>query len=69
MSNVFVCAECAYPSRLADCCDNPGCLANPRADHAALREIAEKRAKQRAEDEARRAFRASLKRSGFTPSF
>lgn len=68
MSDVFVCEVCTYPSRI-DCCDNPGCLANPKANHAALREMAEKHAKEQAEYEARRAFRASLKRSGFTPGF
>jgi len=66
---VFVCADCTYPSRLPDCCDNPGCMSNPRANHKVLREMAKKAAKQKAEDDARKEFRASLKRSGFTPGF
>jgi hypothetical protein len=66
---MFVCSDCTYPSYLPDCCDNPGCLSNPRANHAALRAMKEEQAKRQAEDEARKAFRASLRRSGFTPTF
>ena len=67
--SVFVCATCAYPSRQPAECDNPGCLANPHANHKALREMAEEHAKQKAEDDARKAFRDRLRRSGFTTSF
>lgn len=68
----FVCKDCSYPSYKADSCDNPACLANPdlsdiHKQH--LRSMAEKAAKEKAEFEARKAFRASLKKSGFTPSF
>ena len=72
MRNQFVCQECCYPSRLADSCDNPACLSNPslsEAHKASLRAMAEKAAKEKAEYEARKAFRASLKKQGFTPSF
>ncbi len=34
MPNVFVCEACAYPSRLPDRCDNPGCEANPSVSAA-----------------------------------
>jgi hypothetical protein len=68
-ARVFVCADCCYPSRLPAECDNPGCLANPHSNHTALREQATKAATRKAEDDARQAFRASLKRSGFTAAF
>lgn len=69
MEATFVCSDCTYPSRLADCCDNPGCMANPRANHEALRAMKAESDKRHAEDEARKAFRASLRRSGFTTAF
>lgn len=68
---MFVCKECNYPSR-KDSCDNPACLANPSLSEAhkdSLRAMAEKAAKEKAEYEARKAFRKNLKKSGFTPSF
>jgi len=68
----FVCKDCSYPSYKPDSCDNPACLANPDLSDAHkqhLRNMAEKAAKEKAEFEARKAFRASLKKSGFTPSF
>lgn len=70
--NQFVCSECKYPSREPDCCDNPACLANsslPETHKDRLRAMAEKAAKERAEFEARKAFRASLKKQGFTSTF
>lgn len=69
MGDVFVCSECTYPSRAADHCDNPACLANPHANHAAIRERIAADQKRRAEEDARRAFRDSLRRAGFTPTF
>jgi hypothetical protein len=69
MENVFVCTECTYPSYLADCCDNPACLANPRANHEALRTMKAENDKRKAEDAARADFRKSLRRSGFTSAF
>jgi hypothetical protein len=66
---VFVCRECAYPSRAAIECDNPGCLANPRANHAALRVQNEQYMKRKAEDEARIAHKRSLRKAGFTTAF
>ena len=68
----FVCKECGYPSYKADSCDNPACLANPglsEAHKAHLRAMAEKAAKEKAEFEARKAFKKSLKKSGFTAAF
>ena len=68
----FVCKECSYPSYKADSCDNPACLANPglsEAHKAHLLAMVEKAAKEKAEFEARKAFRKSLKKSGFTPTF
>jgi len=68
----FVCKECSYPSYKMDSCDNPACLANPDLSEAHknhLRAMAEKAAKEKAEYEAKKAFRRSLKRSGFTPTF
>lgn len=32
--SVFVCEICGYVSRRADCCDNPGCTANPSVSAA-----------------------------------
>ena len=66
---VFVCAECAYPSRLPAQCDNPGCLSNPTANRAAL--LAQRAAylARKSEEEERTAFRARLRRGGFTPAF
>lgn len=69
MSSTFVCAECTYPSYLPDACDNPGCLANPRANHEALRAMKAEHDKRKAEEKARADFRASLRRSGFTTAF
>jgi len=69
MPEPFICADCKYPSREPDLCDNPGCLANPRANHAALRAMKAQHEARKAEAEARRARRASLRRSGFTPTF
>jgi hypothetical protein len=68
----FVCKECSYPSYKADSCDNPACLANPTLSESHkqhLRDMAEKAAKEKAEFEARKAFRRSLKKQGFTPTF
>lgn len=68
----FVCKECSYPSYKTDSCDNPACLVNPNLSEAHkhhLREMAEKAAKEKAEFEARKAFKASLKKQGFTPTF
>lgn len=70
--NQFVCSNCSYPSRKPDSCDNPACLANPTLSEAykdSLRAMVEKAAKEKAEFEARKAFRKNLKKSGFTPSF
>ena len=67
----FLCSACSYPSRKTDGCDNPACLANPSLSEAhkdSLRAMAAKAAKERAEWEAKKAFRARLKRSGFTPA-
>lgn len=69
--NVFVCAECTYPSHRLDGCDNPACLANPTLSEAhkeSLREAARKHAEEKAAWEARQAFRRSLIKSGFTPA-
>jgi hypothetical protein len=63
---VFVCAECSYPSRLPSHCDNPGCLANPSANHAKLREQHDLYLKRKAEDEARLAAKRALRARGFT---
>lgn len=70
----FVCTACSYPSRneTVQHCDNPACLANPTLSEAhkqSLRDMAAKYAAQQAKDEARRAFRASLRRQGFTTAF
>lgn len=68
----FVCKECSYPSYKTNSCDNPACLANPDLSEKHkqhLRDMIEKAAKEKAEFEAKKAFRASLKKSGFTPSF
>ena len=68
----FVCKECCYPSRKDDSCDNPACLANPmlsEAHKANLRAIADKVAIEKAEWEAKKAFKASLRKQGFTTSF
>ena len=67
----FICDACSYPSYV-DHCDNPACLSNPtlsEAHKASLRAMAEKAARDRAEREARLAFRARLRKSGFTPTF
>lgn len=69
---MYICTECTYPSRLADACDNPACLANPRlseAHKAGIRAAAEAAARRRAEDEARLAARAALRRRGFATAF
>jgi len=66
---MFVCSDCTYPSRLADRCDNPGCLANPSANHASLIAMRDKAEAERREWVARKAARESLKRSGFTPAY
>jgi hypothetical protein len=71
MSDIFVCPTCTYPSYKPDSCDNPACLDNPDLSQAhkdSLREMAAKFVRDRAASEAKRAFRASLKRAGFTPS-
>lgn len=68
----FVCKECSYPSYKVDSCDNPACLANPdlsEAHKVHLRAIAEKTAIEKAEWEAKKAFKASLRKQGFTTSF
>lgn len=70
--NQFVCKECSYPSYKADSCDNPACLANPDLSESHknhLLAMAEKFARERAEAEARIAFKKSLKKSGFMSSF
>lgn len=68
-TRAFVCVECNYPSRLDDACDNPGCLSNPRANHAALRAAKTEYERRAAEEKARKDLRASLRRSGFTTAF
>lgn len=68
----FVCKECSYPSLSPDNCDNPACLSNPTLSEnhkINLRANVEKVAKEKAKYEARKAFRKSLKKSGFTPTF
>lgn len=67
--SVYVCDACGYPSRLPDVCDNPACLANPHANHAALIAMRDAAEKRKADDKARRDRRAALKRSGFTLPF
>ncbi len=69
MSAVFVCVECTYPSSLADRCDNPGCLANPTANHAVLREQRDKYLARKAEDDERLAERKRLRKAGFNSGF
>ncbi|RWO06334.1 MAG: hypothetical protein EOS07_22105 [Mesorhizobium sp.] len=68
----FVCTACTYPSRKADCCDNPACLSNPSLSESfkqSLRDRAAAFQAERAADEARRANRAALRRQGFTTAF
>ena len=69
----FVCSECGYPSRHAeDVCDNPACLANPtlsEAHKSRIRDAARQYADRLAAAEKDRAFRARLRRKGFTTSF
>ena len=66
---MFVCEVCTYPSLKPDRCDNPGCLANPSANHAALREIEARHQADIAEREQRNAFRKRLQSSGFKTGF
>lgn len=57
---MFVCQVCTYPARSGDCCDNPGCEANPRVNQAqkdAWRAERDKRAAEEAERERVRQIR------------
>ena len=71
MSEHFVCEVCTYPSRVAHC-DNPACLGNPTHSpewRAELKRRAEDHRLKVAAEEARREYRRSLRRSGFTTAF
>lgn len=63
---MFVCTVCTYPSRLADACDNPACIANPSANHVRLRAQAAEYEARRKADEERLAFRQRIRHAGFT---
>ena len=68
----FICASCAYPSRSATGCDNPGCVdceTHSPAWRETLRARYAAEAARRAADEAARSSRVALRRRGFTTAF
>ena len=69
---IFICEACTYPSRNETGCDNPACLENPTLSEAhktKLRAMSAEAARRRAEEEAKRAMRADLRKRGFTTAF